>query len=157
MQASYWQEGEWVLLMCFLDEIKRMFPQLANQPSRVLPADTFTDHALKNQRSTVLRKRKKGKLKAGQFLFIIFWLFTRLLILCCSSVFGLHFLLNNFLCRVWNMQFNSVKSHQRLGCGVVFVANVKKVKGAVSQYLSKLEQWEPSPNWVNHKNNSSKH
>ena len=47
-----------------------MFPQLANQPSGVLPADTctFTDHVLKKQRSMVLRKKnKKGKLKAGQF------------------------------------------------------------------------------------------
>ena len=102
MQASYWQDGEWVLLMCFLDEIQTMFPQLWNQPSRVFPADMFTDHALKNQRLMVLRKIKKGKLKAGQFLFIMFWLFTRLLILCRCSVFGLHFLLNNFLCRVWN-------------------------------------------------------
>ena len=92
MKASCWQEGEWVLLMCFLDEIHTMFPQLANQPSWVLPADIFTDHVLKNQRSTVLRKIKKGKVKAGQFLFTIFWLLTRLLILCRSSVFGLHFL-----------------------------------------------------------------
>ena len=37
------------------------------QPSRVLPANVFTDHVLKNQRSTVLRKIKKGKLKDGQF------------------------------------------------------------------------------------------
>ena len=117
MQASYWQEGEWVLLMCFLDEIQTMFPQLANQPSRVLPADMFTDHLLKNQRLMVLRKIKKGKFKARQFLFIIFWLFTRLLILCHSSVFGLHiFLLNKkfSLRRVWNTQYITVKSHQRV-------------------------------------------
>ena len=59
--------------MCFLDEIHTMFPQLANQPSRVLPADVFTDHMLKNQRSTVLRKIKKGKLKAVRFLLILYF------------------------------------------------------------------------------------
>ena len=95
MQASYWQEGEWVLLMCFLDEIQTMFPQLANQPSRVLPADMFTDHLLKNQRLMVLRKIKKGKLKAGQFLFIILyfgysqgcWLYVALWYLACIFFF----------------------------------------------------------------------
>ena len=95
MQASYWQAGEWVLLMCFLDEIQTMFPQLANQPSRVLPADMFTDHLLKNQRLMVLRKIKKGKLKAGQFLFIILyfgysqgcWLYVALWYLACIFFF----------------------------------------------------------------------
>ena len=64
------RENGYSSIMCFLDEIQTMFPQLANQPSRVLPADMFTDHLLKNQRLMVLRKIKKGKLKAGQFLFI---------------------------------------------------------------------------------------
>ena len=55
-----------------------MFPQLAKQP-----ADLFTDHSLNNQRLVVLRyivKTEKGKLKVGQFLFIVFWLFTSVLI-----------------------------------------------------------------------------
>ena len=48
-----------------------MFPQLANKPSKILPADMFTDHVLKNQRLTVLRKIKIAKLKVGRFLFIL--------------------------------------------------------------------------------------
>ena len=71
MQASYWQQGQCVFLVCFLDEIHTMFPQLANKPSKILPADMFTDHVLKNQRLTVLRKIKKAKLKVGRFLFIL--------------------------------------------------------------------------------------
>ena len=67
------RENGYSSIMCFLDEIQTMFPQLANQPSRVLPADMFTDHLLKKQRLMVLRKIKKGKLKAGQFLFIILY------------------------------------------------------------------------------------
>ena len=59
-------------------EIQTMFPQLAKQP-----ADLFTDHSLNKQRLVVLRyivKTEKGKLKVGQFLFIVFWLFTSVLI-----------------------------------------------------------------------------
>ena len=73
----------------FFYEIQTMFPQLANQPSRVLPADTcmLTDHVLKKQRSMVLRKKqKKGNWRWHSFsIILIFWLFTRLLILCGSS------------------------------------------------------------------------
>ena len=57
--------------MCFLGEIHTMFPQLANKPSKILPADMVTDHVLKNQRLTVLTKIKKAKLKVGRFLFIL--------------------------------------------------------------------------------------
>ena len=95
----------------FFYEIQTMFPQLANQPSRVLPADTcmLTDHVLKKQRSMVLRKKqKKGNWRWHSFsIILIFWLFPRLLILCGSSdiVIGLHFLWNNFLCRVWNTEY----------------------------------------------------
>ena len=88
----------------FSYEIQTMFPQLANQPSGVLPADTctFTDHVLKRQRSMVLRKKQKREIEGGTVFLLYFRLFTRFLILCGSSsiVFGLHFLLNNFFCRV---------------------------------------------------------
>ena len=56
-----------------------MFPQLAKQPG-----DLFTDHPLNNQRSVVLRKKKKTKnrrLKVRQFLSIIVWSFSSVLIL----------------------------------------------------------------------------
>ena len=59
----------------FFYEIQTIFPQLANQPSMVLPADTcmFTNHVLKKQGSMVLRKNKTktGKLKVAQFLYYI--------------------------------------------------------------------------------------
>ena len=51
--------------MCFLDEIHTMFPQLANKPSKIWPADMFTDHVLKYQRLTVLRKIKKSEIEGG--------------------------------------------------------------------------------------------
>ena len=52
------------------DEIQTMFPQLANQPPGVLPADTFmtcmfTDHVLKKQGSMVLRKKQKREIEGG--------------------------------------------------------------------------------------------
>ena len=104
----------------FFYEIQTIFPQLANQPSRVLPADTcmFTDHVLKKQGSMVLRKKqKKGNWRWHSFsIILIFWLFTRLLILCGSSdiVISLHFLWNNFLCRVWNMEYIQLKPPKSL-------------------------------------------
>ena len=67
MQASYWQAGEWVLLMCFLDEIQTMLPQLANQPSRVLPADMFTDHLSKTKDWWFWEKSKKGNWRRDSF------------------------------------------------------------------------------------------
>ena len=63
-------------------------------------------------------KNQKREIEGGtvSLYYTVFWLFTRLLILCRSLVFGLHiFLLNNFLHRVWNMQYITVKSHQRVG------------------------------------------
>ena len=51
-----------------------MFPQLANQPSRVLPADTcmLTDHVLMETKINGFEKKtKKGKLKVAQFLYYI--------------------------------------------------------------------------------------
>ena len=104
----------------FFYEIQTIFPQLANQPSRVLPADTcmFTDHVLKKQGSMVLRKKqKKGNWRWHSFsIILIFWLFPRLLILCGSSdiVIGLHFLWNNFLCRVWNTEYILLKPPKSL-------------------------------------------
>ena len=57
MQASWiLTSGEGVLLICSLNEMQTMFPQLAKQSG-----DFFTDHPLKYQRSVVLRKKlKKG-------------------------------------------------------------------------------------------------
>ena len=37
------------------------------------------------------------------------------------------------------------------------VSKIVEIKGAVSRNLSKFKQWELPPNWVNHKNNNSKH
>ena len=51
-------------------------------------------------------KNQKREIEGGtvSLYYTVFWLFTRLLTLCRSLVFGLHiFLLNNFLRRVWNM------------------------------------------------------
>ena len=104
----------------FFYEIQTIFPQLANQPSRVLPADTcmLTDHVLKKQRSMVLRKKqKKGNWRWHSFsIILIFWLFPRLLILCGSSDIGIgsHFLWNNFLCRVWNTEYILLKPPKSL-------------------------------------------
>ena len=58
----------------FFYEIQTIFPQLANQPSRVLPADTcmFTGHVLKKQGSMVLRKKqKKGNWRWHSFSIIL--------------------------------------------------------------------------------------
>ena len=58
----------------FFYEIQTIFSQLANQPSRVLPADTcmFTDHVLKKQGSMVLRKKqKKGNWRWHSFSIIL--------------------------------------------------------------------------------------
>ena len=105
----------------FFYEIQTIFPQLANQPSMVLPADTcmLTNHVLKKQGSMVLRKKKqkKGNWRWHSFsIILIFWLFPRLLILCGSSdiVIGLHFLWNNFLCRVWNTEYILLKPPKSL-------------------------------------------
>ena len=89
--------------MCFLDEIQTMFPQLANQPSSVLPADMFTDHLFKKPKINGFEKNQKREIEGRtvSLYYTVFWLFTRLLTLCRSLVFGLHiFLLNNFLRRV---------------------------------------------------------
>ena len=77
------------------------------------------------------KKTKKGNWRWHSFsIILIFWLFTRLLILCGSSdiVIGLHFLWNNFLCRVWNMEYlYTVKATKEFSCGELFVANVRRV------------------------------
>ena len=101
--------GEGVLLLCSPKSNPNNFPQLAKQPG-----DLFTDHLLNNQRSVVLRKNKnkKGKLKVRQFIILV-------ILKCidftfnCISLFR-HFLLNSFLCRVWNMQHITINSYQRV-------------------------------------------
>ena len=62
------------------------------------------------------KKKQKREIEGGTVFLLYFWLFTRLLILCGSSgiVFGLHFLLNNFFCRVWSIHYITVKSYQRV-------------------------------------------
>ena len=106
--------GDGVLLINYVlsNEIQTMFPQLAKQPG-----DLFTDHPLYNQRSVVLRKKK---LKKGNWRSDIISLYYSLVTLkcidftCnCISLFR-HFLLNSFLCRVWNMQHITNNSHQRV-------------------------------------------
>ena len=106
--------GDGVLLINYVlsNEIQTMFPQLAKQPG-----DLFTDHPLNNQRSVVLRKKK---LKKGNWRSDIISLYYSLVTLkcidftCnCISLFR-HFLLNSFLCRVWNMQHITNNSHQRV-------------------------------------------
>ena len=93
-------EGGSYFLYILLNEVQTMLSQLAKRSARVLPADLCTDHAhyVKNHRSTVLRREKKWRSKAGLFLTIIFWYFANLLILCRFSdiVCGFLFLLNNF-------------------------------------------------------------
>ena len=106
--------GDGVLLINYVlsNEIQTMFPQLAKQPG-----DLFTDHPLYNQRSVVLRKKK---LKKGNWRSDIISLYYSLVTLKCTnftcnciSLFR-HFLLNSFLCRVWNMQHITNNSHQRV-------------------------------------------
>ena len=123
----------------FFYEIQTMFPQLANQPSRVLPADTcmLTDHVLMETKINGFEKKtKKGKLKVAQFLYYInFLVIHKVIDFMWLFRHGLHFLWNNFLCRVWNMQYITVKATKELSCGELFVASVRKVtcKGAMSQ------------------------
>ena len=122
MQASYWPVGRGYSWYVLSNEIQTMFPQLAKQPG-----DLFTDHPLYNQRSVVLRKKK---LKKGNWRSDIISLYYSLVTLkcidftCnCISLFR-HFVLNSFLCRVWNMQHITNNSHQRVVLEYCFVANI---------------------------------
>ena len=72
----------------------------------------------------------KKKLKKGNWRSDIISLYYSLVTLkcidftCnCISLFR-HFLLNSFLCRVWNMQHITNNSHQRVELELCFVANI---------------------------------
>ena len=106
--------GEGVLLICSLKWDPNNVPTTCKVTRRL---NLFTDHPLNNQRSVVLRKKiiKKGNWRSD----IISLYYSLVTLKCidftcnCISLFR-HFLLNSFLCRVWNMQHITNNSHQRV-------------------------------------------
>ena len=106
--------GDGVLLINYVlsNEIQTMFPQLAKQPG-----DLFTDHPYITKDLWFWGKKKltKGNWRSD----IISLYYSLVTLKCidftcnCISLFR-HFLLNSFLCRVWNMQHITNNSHQRV-------------------------------------------
>ena len=80
----------------------------------ILPADLCTHHAhyIKNHRSTVLRRNKNIAVQGGTVSHDNISENRKFIDLCRISDIecGFLFLLNNFLCRVWNMQHTAAYS-----------------------------------------------